>query len=368
MVNIELKTIKFLNSKNSKGSSGSENYDILISTSLFMMKESYRNFSKYVNSFLKWFSYVPKNTCVRIYVDVSVLDNEDFQKIMNLKSPHLEIVQFYCEEFFDETSQQHDGTFGSIVRLLPLYEKPYNVSYVWVTDTDMPVKIFNNEIIKIMKHNNAKVFYYSIACYNKPWSKGIEYPIGAGRMIMNTKVELNKSNFTRFLNDVLKGKYHNILSEIKSKFESESSFRSFKDVKYFAYGFDELFINKYLYPIFENYKRIISFEIDLSKFLYENIVDIPKKEKFMELYSKSWRVGLDRNEFKFLKDTTQEIYDKVKDIDFKKLKNKKAQNLEICKKDYEKHSKFIKFSSFETGVSAFLIKNRKFQKSVTYKI
>jgi uncharacterized protein (DUF885 family) len=76
----------------------------------------------------------------------------------------------------------------------------------------------------------------------------------------------------------------------------------------------------------------------------------------MELYSKSWRTVLNRNEYNFLKNTTQEIYDKVKDIDFKKLKNKKAQNLEICKEDYEKHSKFIKYSSFETGVSAFLIK------------
>ena len=86
MVHIQLKTLKFLNSKNSlknskskvSNSPSSPSYDILISTSLFMMKEAYRKFPEYVNSFLNWFPQIPRNAYVRMYVDDSVIDNEDF--------------------------------------------------------------------------------------------------------------------------------------------------------------------------------------------------------------------------------------------------------------------------------------------------
>lgn len=392
MVHIQLKTLKPLDSRrisknsNSKSLKNSLNYDILISVSLFMMKESYRKFPEYVNSFLNWFPQIPRNTYVRMYVDDSVIDTEDFKKIMNLKASNLEIIQFYCKEFFDEEnspksskgvrnslrspkssisisdkyefpSGYHDGTFGSIVRLIPLFEKPPGVKYIWISDTDMPAKFFNYRNIKEMQVNNAKVFYYSKACYDKPWSEEIRYPIGAGRIIMNSKVELNKGLLTRFLNDILKGKYHDVLVDIKNKFEAEGSYRSFQNIRLFPYGFDELFTNKYLYPIFTHYKRLIAFEIGLSTFLQEKIVEIPgKKKQYTNAYFKSWAVKMKQDEYKFLLDTTHEIYEKIKDIDFKKLDNKKAQVLQACKVDYEDHYKYINPVSLEGGISAFLVK------------
>lgn len=392
MVHIQLKTLKSLgyrsSKKNSPSSSSSSNYDILISVSLFMMKEAYRKFPEYVNSFLNWFPQIPRNTYVRMYVDDSVIDNEDFKKIMDLKVHNLEIIQFYCKEFFEENESNspkspriskiplrskrasisisqneefpkgyHDGTFGSIIRLIPLFEKPPGVKYIWISDTDMPAKFFNYRNIKEMQNNNAKVFYYSKACYDKPWSEGIRYPIGAGRIIMNSRVELNKGLLTRFLNDILKGKYHDVLVDIKRKFEDEGSYRSFQNIRLFPYGFDELFTNKYLYPIFKQYKRIIAFEIGLSTFLQEKIVEIPgKKKQYVSAYFKSWAMKMKSDEYKFLLDTTEEIYEKIKDIDFKKLDNKKAQVLETCKRDYEDHRKYINPISLEGGISAFLIK------------
>lgn len=375
MVHIELKTIKPL--KPGK-------YDIVISCSLFMMKEAYRKFNEYIISFLKWFPHIPRNTFVRLYVDDSALSNPDFQQIIALKSPHLEILQFYCKEFFEEDEINvsskninssksrsisykqpttkfpkgyHDGTFGSIIRLIPLYEKPANVKYIWVSDMDMPIKFFNYKHIKEMQNNNAKVFYYSKACYDKPWSEGIRYPIGAGRIIVNSRVNLHKGTLTRFLNDVLKGKYHQTLEDIKKKFEEEGSYRSFSDIKYFPYGFDELFTNHYLYPVFKQYKRLVAFEIGLSTFLQEKIVEIPgKKKQYTTAYFKSWSVNMKQDEYKFLLDTTQEIYEKIKDIDFKKLDNKKAKILEICKIDYEDHYKYINKTSLEGGISTLLVK------------
>lgn len=376
MVHIQLKTLKPLKPGH---------YDIIISCSLFMMKEAYRKFNDYIIQFLNWFPKIPRNTFVRLYVDDSALSNPDFQKIMNLNSPHLEIIQFYCKEFFEEKllnskvlnsskiskmksivfksnttifpKGYHDGTFGSIIRLIPLYDKPLNVKYIWISDTDVPVKFMNYKHIKEMQNNNAKVFYYSKSCYDKPWSEGIRYPIGAGRIIMSAKVELNKSVFTRFLNDILKGKYHHVLEDIKKKFEEEGSYRSFKDIKYFPYGFDELFTNMYLYPVFKQYKRLIAFELGLSTFLQEKIVEIPgKKKQYTNAYFKSWATNMKQDEYKFLVDTTKEIYEKIKDIDFKKLDNKKAQVLEICKVDYEDHFKYINTTSLEGGISALLVK------------
>jgi DNA-directed RNA polymerase subunit E'/Rpb7 len=95
----------------------------------------------------------------------------------------------------------------------------------------------------------------------------------------------------------------------------------------------------------------------LSSFLQEKIVEIPgKKKQYTNLYFKSWAWKMKGDEYKLLLDTTEEIYDKIKDIDFKKLDNKKAQVLETCKRDYEDHRKYINPVSLEGGISAFLIK------------
>jgi hypothetical protein len=347
MVKINLTPLKTINPKN--------DYDIIISSSLFMMKESYRNFPIYVRDFLAWLPLIPRKTYVRLYVDTSVLDNPEFHKIIDLNFPHLEIVQFECPEFFHDGF--HDGTFGSIVRLIPLYEKPNKVNYIWISDVDMPTKFFNYNNIKLMLKNNAKVFYYSKSCYNKPWDEGIRHPIGAGRIIMSSKVILNKGNFTRFLNDVLKGKYHHVLEQIKSKYNEEDSYRKFQNIKYFPYGFDELFTNMYLYPVFQRLKRIIAFEIGLSSFLQEKIVEIPgKKKKYSTAYYKSWAVKMKQDEYKFLLDTTEEIYEKIKDLDLEQIDPKNATILNICKKDYEEYRKYISPVSNEGGVSALLVK------------
>lgn len=380
MVHIQLKTLKPLQFDSK--------YDILISVSLFTMKESYRNFSEYVTSFLNWLPHIPRNAYVRMYVDSSALQMEDFKKIMNLKTNKLEIIQYYCKEFFNEENLEisfpkfskspkisskisksiqfkenvtfpsgfHDGTFGSIIRLIPLFEKPPGIKYIWISDTDLHIKVFSYRSIKEMQNVNAKVFYFSRGCYNKPWSEGIRYPIIAFKIIMSSKVELNKGLLTRFLNDILKGKYHDIFESIKKRLQEEGN-RSFENIKYFPYGFDELFTNKYLYPIFTQYKRLIAFEIGLGQFLKQKIIDLPgKKKQFTNVSFKSWAVKMKQDEFKFLVDTTEEIYEKIKDIDFTKLENKNAKMLETCKRDYEDHRKYIDLASFDGGINAMLVK------------
>ena len=362
MVHLEFKTIKPIQT--------SLKYDILISCSLFKMKESYKDFKRdYVDRILKWLLLIPRNTCVRLYIDASVLEDIHFQSILKLNNPHLEIIQFYSEDFFILSDRQisgqefplghHDGTFGSIIRFYPLFVKP-NVKYVWVTDADISPKFVDYKNIKALQMNNAKVLYHSKSCYDKPWAEGVRYPVIASKIILNTSIDLNKANFTRYLNDILKGKYKPMFNTIKKKFEEEGAKQAFKDIHYFPYGFDELFLNKYLHPIFEQYRRVIIFEMVLDTFLKEKLAEIPKKDKklIVSTYFKSWEWKLKPHEYKVLVKNNEHIFNQVKDIDFIKLNSKKVKVLELCKRDYEENKEFINISvgGFDNGVSLALVK------------
>jgi hypothetical protein len=345
MLNLKFVTLKSLNEKNK--------YDIVISASLFKMKNSYRDFNVYVNYLLLWIPHIPRNSYVRLYIDNTVLNSNLFKELLDEeKFPHLEIILYECEEYLDSEGY-HDGTFGTMIRFVPLFQKPKNVKYIWVTDVDMPIKILNYKNIKLMLQKNAKVLYYSKACYNKPWSKDLTYPIGANRIIMSSKINLDYKNFTRFLNDVLKNKYKTIFNEIKKKYDTATigMKRKMEDVKYFPYGFDELFCNKYLLPVFENYKRVIVFDIGLISFVDEGITKIEKLGKYKGLYFKSWATNMNVSEYKYLNSVNNDIYEAVKDIELDK-----DSFLNACRDDYKNHRKFIDLKSNEIGIAAIVIK------------
>ena len=345
MVNLKFVTLKSINEQTK--------YDIVISASLFKMKNSYRNFNEYINKFLLWLPKIPNNSYVRLYVDNTVFDSNLFKEILSdFKYKNLEIILYECEEYLDSEGF-HDGTFGTIIRFIPLFQKPKNVKYIWVTDLDMPIKILNYKNIKLMLQKNAKILYYSKACYNKPWSKDLTYPIGANRIIMNSKINLDYKNFTRFLNDVLKNKYKTVFNEIKKKYDTATTGmkRKIEDVKYFPYGFDELFCNKYLLPVFENYKRVIIFDIGLISFVDEGVTKIEKLGKYKGLYFKSWATNMSVSEYKYLTSVNNDIYEAVKEIELEK-----DSFLNACREDYKNHRKFIDLKSNEIGIAAIVVK------------
>jgi hypothetical protein len=311
------------------------------------MKKSYKPFKQYIDAFVKWVGQISNKFMVRLYIDESILQEKSFDVVIEKDFENLEIFQYVDERFLEDDKVYHDGTFGSIIRLIPLFQKPKNVKYIWVTDLDMPVKVYNYKYIKLMLNKNVKVMYYSKACYNKPWSQGLEYPIGAGRIIMNSKINLDYKNFTRFLNDVLKNKYKPIYEEIKEKYEApvKGLKRKMSDVKYFPYGFDELFCNLYLLPVFETYKHIIFFDIGLRAFIDEKITKISNNKEYTGLYFKSWATNINVKDYKKLINTTHNIYESVKDTPLDP-----ESYLNSCRDDYKKHYKtlfnFFLFSGY----------------------
>jgi len=351
-----------------------KNCDILISTSLFKMKCPYKSFKQYyIEPMLKWIDKIPRNAYVRLYVDESVIDDEDFKELYDKKIRNLEIVFYQYDDFYDKDPNYdgsicpkyerftqktpngyagHDGTFGSIVRLLPFYKeyRPKYIKYVWITDIDLAFKSFNYKYISNLKKYKADISFFSKSCYNKPWADiEIKHPIFAGRIIMNTKVDLNKNDLFKFLRDVRKGMYENIHDEIKLHYENKD--RAVIGVKYFPVGFDELFINKYLNPEFMKYKRIIYFDISLS--LFRNLLTKEEKKEFNRLFElcqelkqpvpiKARQRYIEMNEM---------LYERIKDMDFSDNKT-----LNYCRRDFEENMN--KFDMYEIGATTVLVRNK----------
>lgn len=302
-------------------------YTTMISCSLFKMVKGYKDFeTEYFSKLLNWVDKVKSDTYIRLYVDASVIDQPGFEKLMDKKNQNLEIIMFQFDDFLLEDGIHHDGTFGSIVRFLSFYEeyKPKNIKYVWVSDIDVFPRVLNHKNIDNMIKVKADISYTSLACYNKPWiSKDNNYPIVTYRLIINVhKVKLNFKDFETFLKDVIKGKYNNIFEEIK-QFSIDNNEKSkipiFEHIKYFPYGFDELFVNKYYPKIFRNYKRRIALVVALYN--YREILKDNKNEykEYMKLHKLAWdaEFELSVKAKEKLLELSKKIYEKVKDDDNK---------------------------------------------------
>jgi hypothetical protein len=300
--------------------------DVCISCSLFEMINPYQKqgINMYIRKFLKWYDKIPRTAYVRLYVDASVLDKEMFIILMNEnKYKKLEIVLYQFDDFLHEDQIHHDGTFGTMTRFLALYNQPVlpsNIKYVWTSDLDMHPYIFSYENILDLKRRNVDLSYYSVSCYNRPWvSDDVNFPVLAGKIITKTSVKYDFKLFKMFIDDVLSGKY----KQIKQKLKEHGGRRyDMEYIKYFPYGFDELFTNLYLIKEFENHSILIYFNISLD--YLKNDLPIPKEKEIAELEYKSWLFGSDKKVKEKLLKYNEQIYDYVKDKDFKSSRNKKC--------------------------------------------
>ena len=256
-------------------------FQVCISTSLFKMENPYRSFDKYINKLMLWRKAIPKNAYIRLYVDASVLEETSFINLMKLNLYNLEVYLYECKELLDSSGIYHDGTFGSVVRFLPLIYKdvPKNVKYVWVTDTDMYPNMFRIDYLGQMMKVNVDISYASDACYNRPWidSKN-EYPIINKRVIVTSnflrKANIPKNLLDKFLQKVLNGEYTKIRDEIVKNSPRKSA-------EYFPYGFDELFTNKFLLPYFQRTSSIIQLKLNLFKLANDTDTLYPLESKLL---------------------------------------------------------------------------------------
>ena len=305
-----------------------EKYSICISTSLFQMNSPYRDFTKYIKRFREWVKVIPKDAYVRMYVDASVITHNDFIKIMTMKK--LEVILYEFPDFLNTTLSRanapgslkdlyyHDGTFGTMTRFLAFYHKPgfhKNLKYIWVCDMDSKNYNFSYQDILNMKKYKADILHLSFACYPHTWiDDDVKYPIIASKIIINSKVRLPFNEYSKFLEGIIEGKY---IKEKEDIFRTlaRSSYKKIVEtdsIKYFPYGFDELFVNRYMEKSFQKYSRIIYYDIRLINFRYLNKED--KDFALLEELSHEFMYG---NLSKKLRDkflaVNERIYNRYKD-------------------------------------------------------
>lgn len=324
------------------------NYKICITCSLFKMNDPYRDFGNYVNKFLGWMFKIPKDSFIRLYTDEITYKSEEFEKLLKLNYNKLEIFIYDYPEFKDSDGY-HDGTFGTLMRYLPLWDKKiwdtYKIDYIWITDVDIYINFLNFEILKKMEKEHASICYYAKSGYNVPWIEDeVKYPIGAGKFIVKKNVRFSESSLKNFLKEVLDGKYNKLRKRILNHYilrEDESKIKSITKTNYFPYGYDEYYVNSILYEEIKSYKQIVQLNISLSsfKFFLPNIPDI---ENIREYEYQLWKGKINVD---FFKNYCDKIFEEIQKLDFTVTVNF-PRRLNICLKDYELYKdKVIKNSN-----------------------
>jgi len=229
MSQIELKIIKQSIHPNSK-------YTNVLSCSFFTMVEAYRAFYKYQKfiPLLIKYSLRLKDFELRIYTDNTGVDFL-VEACKNYK--HISIIHYNCEPF--RQNQGHVGTFGTLVRFLPMFEK--DLTTVWITDIDIPNDHIDMKYIDAMKKTKSPVYFPTRVCYEKR-VYGRKYTIIADRMIFFQKFP--KTLFTNYIKKIINNKPE-IMNKIK-ELNTTNSKRGKLPSKV-PYGIDELFLNTSIY-------------------------------------------------------------------------------------------------------------------------
>jgi hypothetical protein len=253
MKEIEIEKYNKIDNKNRKMN--------LLSVSIFKMIGPYRPFDKYIN-FIKnlinnfYDKLSEANFDIRIYFDNSCL-NEIKPLIQKYK-----YIEFYKYNYQPlRIGEFHNGTFGTIVRLLPIFnEEDYIYDYIWVNDIDIYNLDF--DLLKDFKINNKKfnTVVYSFFCYKRPWINpkfSLSFPI-----ITNLKLDIKL--LLKFLEDIVNNKYKNVIEKILTY--RNYMYKYDYDVK-FPYGMDEYFTNMIIYTDLTKKNSYFNKNFEVSRLL-----------------------------------------------------------------------------------------------------
>ena len=293
--------------------------DKLVSCSLFrqLKIDLFKSPIKYYNwlrGFVKNINKVFPDFLIRVYTDLSLtynangsIYNEGIKLLKELKrNPKVEVLMYQCEDF-SLNKYYHDGTFGSFIRFMPIFEKN-KYKLVWSSDLDQnEIQIKNTrKWYDNFEKTNTKFWVYSFKCYLNPWVlQDNKFNIFAGWMM--SKVKFPKKLLTNFLNNIKKGKYNEIINKIsKNK-------RTLNKTTLMPYGIDEFFLNKYVYAYLMDHKikTFVINDINVSKIVTKLLYSK------QSIYTKKELENMKYLYFKYV----DEKNDKKKILMFDKLKN-----------------------------------------------
>lgn len=246
----------------------------LISLVIFRMLDEYREFEKYLYHFNLLIRHLVNNTYdfdIRVYFDDSC--HKDIESYIT----EFKEIEFYKFNYPPlRLGKHHNGTFGALVRLLPIFETEDKYDYIYVDDIDIPIEWVNWEIVDFIFKNNVDTYLYSLSGSNKPWSNisntYIAYPL-------ITRIKLPKTIFDDFISGLSGDKYNKIVEKILN-YRTTEYFYNYK-VKV-PYGMDKYFLNNIIYNDLckgNTYTKLSHDPTRIFRYLYEHKYNLFNKRE-----------------------------------------------------------------------------------------
>lgn len=241
----------------------------VLSCSFFKMQGAYRDIAIYkafLESLVTRKSKLLKGFELRVYTDDS---GQEFVLDVAKDQDHVSVHHYDCPEF--KEGNGHTGTFGTLVRFLPLFETGLDI--VWITDIDIPLYMLDPSILTKMKSLKRDFYVNTFFCHQrKPWNIGVKYPIVAYKII--SFKTFPRQILTRFITKLTNGDYADVIDRLNDYNERKTP------NKKFPYGMDEYFINNVFYKYLKSHDVSIYLMIGyviLSMLVYKD-KEITKEE------------------------------------------------------------------------------------------
>jgi len=192
------------------------------------MEDAYRPISFYTKK-LEAFLRMARNKSgfeVRIYTD-------DSGKDIVMRYSGISVYHFNYPPLREKVG--HIGTFGTLIRFLPLFE---DLDTVWISDID----VFELDMPKF----STPIFYNEMVCYERK-VYGRKHTIVADKVISHCKFPI--SMLTRFINKLTVEDVEIDKLNLANKYKPKSKV---------PYGVDELFLNTSVYDYLKRHKMSIT--------------------------------------------------------------------------------------------------------------
>lgn len=358
----------------------------IVSACFFKMESGgYKKFSKYVNG-IKLLDNIIKNSLkdfnLRLFIDLSIYEDNNLMELLK-KIKNIEIV-VYCCKLFSKKDKYHLGTFGTLLRIFPMFDFANNdTNIVIMSEIDIKQDQIENlfEHYKILLENYSLDELNNIYLYGK--GRSIKSDDTVRNFILEDKFIRPYIVFSKFIGFrkipgyVLENFFKHVAKtkKIYSTYTISDEDRIKKCEKFICFGIDEYFSNNILLPFILKNKLPVLFLINhniQSSFYYytQNNKQYKKKifyyvnkiiegidPKYIEgksLYSKIKFI----NDLFYIDDENENYYikrKKITDIQQKYIENYFNLFYELYKhKDFEIFNKdFLTISLLKQNIGYF---------------
>ncbi len=327
--------------KNNSNSNIKNKY--LLSTSFFYLEKSYKSSQRYIDGILKIIEFVEQNQfyILRIYYDESIFKNDKYKELFEkIKTNELvELYEYSCSQFI-LSKPFHIGTFGTLLRFLPLFEKSH-YEIIYILDIDDANYGYIKLYVNSLSNSDKKFYFYNLEDYGKKYNGLFNNKFGdaviANIYVKNYRFDIKI--FTNFLDWITKS--DKLFKQIEGLNKNTYAFKNSPKDIVSTYGLDEYFLNINLINTL-NKKDIGWIKENLYFDYFIDKLIVPLNNNLFELISKQYYTeiinSLDNN---FLNsNNNNHTCEELKKIFYNVIKIDSNDYMELRKKFLSNYFKF----------------------------